>query len=65
MGAGLQRWWRDYHAETEAWSNRDVVRTYEAPSTIVTEYKNGSVVVVNKGAARIVELSSPIVPLDT
>jgi hypothetical protein len=55
MGAGKQRWWRDYEAECREWSDRDVrSRTVYANGVEVTVYKNGSTVIVNQRLAPIV-----------
>ena len=43
MGAGIQRWWRSYGHECEAWSMRDIVYRFTATDgTTMTLYKDGS-----------------------
>lgn len=54
MGAGIQRWWRSYEDECEAWRMRDILEEIETPTLIVTRYKDGSTVITDKRAAWIV-----------
>jgi hypothetical protein len=50
MGAGKQRWWRNYEAECSEWSNRDVVsRTVDTDGAETTVYKDGRVNTVFDG----------------
>lgn len=56
MGAGLQRWWRDYDAECEAWSSRDIARQYVDGGVVVTVYTNGTVQLHDPSCARRIVL---------
>lgn len=63
MGAGLQRWWRDYVQECETWSDRDVLWRVTMPNgTIVTRYVDGREIHEFDGIEarlRLWDLSSP------